>query len=231
MLAFVEDYLRRIRGADSENDIIAILGAFAADVGFRSGYLIEYTDDLAAARWVLDSSPSRAGWWDYYISSGLRARNQPLADVLAKGGVQYFTADRFSDTRDPMLTFSRRVDIANAAVIPISDDSRIAGLVGLCGETRLSEEQEWSVQLVCYSLFSRSRAMQLSGIRTAAQPLTRREIEVMLLSSEGMTSQEMADRLGLSSRTVNQHLDNVADKLGTKNRVHTVAEAIRRDIL
>ena len=46
-----------------------------------------------------------------------------------------------------------------------------------------------------------------------------------------MTSQEMADRLGLSSRTVNQHLDNVADKLGTKNRVHTVAEAIRRDIL
>jgi DNA-binding CsgD family transcriptional regulator len=35
----------------------------------------------------------------------------------------------------------------------------------------------------------------------------------------------------MSARTVNQHVDNVADKLGTRNRAHTVAEIVRRGLL
>ena len=42
---------------------------------------------------------------------------------------------------------------------------------------------------------------------------------------------EIAERLGMSARTVNQHVDNVADKLGTKNRTHTIAEVIRHGLL
>ena len=46
-----------------------------------------------------------------------------------------------------------------------------------------------------------------------------------------MTSVEIADKLGMSARTVNQHVDNVADKLGTRNRTHTIAELVRNDML
>ena len=53
----------------------------------------------------------------------------------------------------------------------------------------------------------------------------------MALSSEGLTSLEIAEQLGMSARTVNQHVDNVAAKLGTKNRAHTVAEVIRHRLL
>lgn len=53
----------------------------------------------------------------------------------------------------------------------------------------------------------------------------------MELSAEGMTSELVAMRLDMSPRTVNQHIDNVAGKLKTRNRVHTVAEAIRRGLL
>jgi DNA-binding CsgD family transcriptional regulator len=53
----------------------------------------------------------------------------------------------------------------------------------------------------------------------------------MRLSAIGLTSAQIADKLGLSPRTVNQHVDNVADKLGTRNRTHTIAELVRNDML
>ena len=69
------------------------------------------------------------------------------------------------------------------------------------------------------------------GIAGGSEPLTPREKEVITLSAEGHTSEDIAERLGMAARTVNQHVDNVARKLGTKNRTHTVAEAIRRNML
>jgi len=63
------------------------------------------------------------------------------------------------------------------------------------------------------------------------ESLTPREREVMQLSASGLTSAEIADKLGMSARTVNQHVDNVADKLGTRNRAHTVAEIVKRGLL
>lgn len=231
MLGFAEDYLGRIRSAKTDNDIIAILGRLSHELGFRSGYLIEYGTALKSAIAVLDSSHSRAGWWDRYVSSGLRQSTRPLEEILSRGGVQYVNDDRFSGPRDPLLSFMQRVDMVDAAVVPITFEKEAVGIVALCGHKALSPKEETTLQLICYNLFSQARSLRLDGIKTGAQSLTPREREVMALSSEGLTSQEIADNLGMSARTVNQHLDNVAGKLGTRNRVHSVAEAIRRNML
>lgn len=230
MLAFAENYLRRIRAATNDNEIISVLSQLAGELGFRSAYLIEYADELKSAALILDSNSARAGWWEYYNSSGLRPSTKPAQEMISKGGVQYLTARRFADPRDPMLAFARRVDMVNAAVIPISYDSNVAGIVAFCGERILSTDQESAVSFVCYNIFSQARTFHSSGVRMATN-LTPREREVMSLSSEGLTSQEVAEQLGMSARTVNQHMDNVAEKLGTRNRVHTIAEALRRDLL
>lgn len=47
----------------------------------------------------------------------------------------------------------------------------------------------------------------------ARDPLTPREKEVIALSADGLTSVEIAERLGMSARTVNQHVDNVARRV------------------
>lgn len=51
-----------------------------------------------------------------------------------------------------------------------------------------------------------------------APPLTPREREIALLAARGMTSREIAVRLGLSSRTVDNRLAGVYDKLGIAGR-------------
>jgi DNA-binding CsgD family transcriptional regulator/tetratricopeptide (TPR) repeat protein len=63
------------------------------------------------------------------------------------------------------------------------------------------------------------------GARTPAllrgmsiEPLTRREREVALLAAGGATSKEIAQRLSVSKRTVDTHLDRVYRKLGVTSR-------------
>ncbi len=48
---------------------------------------------------------------------------------------------------------------------------------------------------------------------------TRRERDVIACISQGMCSQETADQLRISKRTVDKHLENIYTKLGARNRV------------
>jgi DNA-binding CsgD family transcriptional regulator/tetratricopeptide (TPR) repeat protein len=59
-------------------------------------------------------------------------------------------------------------------------------------------------------------------------PLTRREREIALLAADGGSSKEIADRLFLSVRTVDNHLQNVYSKLGITNRT-ALREALGRE--
>ena len=54
-------------------------------------------------------------------------------------------------------------------------------------------------------------------------PLTRREREVAELAARGMTSREVAEKLFVSTRTVENHLQRAYDKLGVSGRAELAA--------
>lgn len=58
--------------------------------------------------------------------------------------------------------------------------------------------------------------------------LTRREVECLSWAANGKSEWEISQILGISEHTSEKHLLNAKTKLGTVNRVHAVAEAIRR---
>lgn len=62
-------------------------------------------------------------------------------------------------------------------------------------------------------------------------PLTDREVEVVRLVAEGMTNQQVAERLHLSAHTVARHLSNVNAKLGVSSRTGAVTAATRAGLL
>jgi DNA-binding NarL/FixJ family response regulator len=63
------------------------------------------------------------------------------------------------------------------------------------------------------------------------QCLTPREIEVLTLVAEGLTNQEIADRLTLSIKTVQAHRANIMEKLGIRDVAHLVRFAIRHRLI
>ncbi len=61
--------------------------------------------------------------------------------------------------------------------------------------------------------------------------LTRREIEVLQLVSEGSHDKEIASRLCISQRTVKNHMHNILDKLHLQNRVQAATYALRQGLI
>jgi len=61
--------------------------------------------------------------------------------------------------------------------------------------------------------------------------LTTREIEIVKLISEGLTSQEMADKLFISPRTVETHRANLMKKVGVKNSIELVKRVEKMGVL
>tara|TARA_Y100001968_G_scaffold307219_1_gene324811 strand:- start:263 stop:544 length:282 start_codon:yes stop_codon:yes gene_type:complete len=54
---------------------------------------------------------------------------------------------------------------------------------------------------------------------SAHMALSAREMEIIELVADGLTNQEIAERLTISKRTVDNHVSNMFTKTGSKNRV------------
>lgn len=61
--------------------------------------------------------------------------------------------------------------------------------------------------------------------------LSERERVVLRLMREGLSDQEMAQRLGLSVKTVQNHVASILDKMGARNRTEAVAMSYRKSFL
>jgi DNA-binding NarL/FixJ family response regulator len=64
-----------------------------------------------------------------------------------------------------------------------------------------------------------------------ADPLTPRELQVVKLIAEAHTSDQIAELLTISPRTVERHRENILAKLGMRDRVELTRYAIRRGLV
>jgi DNA-binding NarL/FixJ family response regulator len=69
------------------------------------------------------------------------------------------------------------------------------------------------------------------GQGTTAELLTPRETEVVKLIAEGHSSQEIADILSISLKTVDRHRTNLLEKLNMNDRVQVTRYAIRTGLV
>ena len=61
--------------------------------------------------------------------------------------------------------------------------------------------------------------------------LTKREVEIVKLIADGLTSQQMADKLFISHRTVETHRANLMKKMGARNAIDLVRKAQQLNLL
>jgi len=61
--------------------------------------------------------------------------------------------------------------------------------------------------------------------------LTNRQVEVIKLISEGVSSREIGEQLFISASTVKREIRHIFDKLGVSDRSHAVSQAIKRQLI
>jgi DNA-binding NarL/FixJ family response regulator len=69
------------------------------------------------------------------------------------------------------------------------------------------------------------------GEAAPKEPLTPRELEVVKLIAEGHTTEEIAELLVISKKTVERHRANILEKLEMRNRVELTRYAIRHGLV
>src|ERR1700761_7602422 len=73
-------------------------------------------------------------------------------------------------------------------------------------------------------------AVQLAD-HAADDPLTAREVAVLVMISEGNSNKIIADRLCITEHTVKGHVKSILSKLGASDRTHAVTLGLKRGIL
>ena len=82
------------------------------------------------------------------------------------------------------------------------------------------------LHLLAHFVHEAARQFVRSKTPSRLPALTKRERECLSWAAEGKTSWEIGVILGLAERTVNFHVYQAADKLGTRGRQSTVARAV-----
>jgi len=126
---------------------------------------------------------------------------EDVLEAVKAGATGYLVK---SASRDELITAVRRVSVGDSVFTP--------GLAGLVlGEFR-------------------RMAQDPGPAMPPGEQLTERETEVLKMVAKGMSYKQIADRLVLSHRTVQNHVQNTLNKLQLHNRVQLVRYAIERGL-
>ena len=72
--------------------------------------------------------------------------------------------------------------------------------------------------------------MDFKKYRATSMTFSTRELEILYLLSEGMSSREIADQLCISYDTVRTHRNNILKKTKFKTLTHAVSHCVRDGI-
>jgi DNA-binding NarL/FixJ family response regulator len=151
------------------------------------------------------------------------------------------------------ITATRRLSVSRPEckilVLSMYDDEEhvqqllAAGAVGFVLKEATSEELVRALREVVAGGVSLAPSVAATVVRDYARrvrgededppvgPLSPRETEVLKLIAQGHTNQEIADRLGLSRKTVDVHRTNLMRKLGFHDVTELVKYAIREGLV
>jgi LuxR family quorum sensing-dependent transcriptional regulator len=121
-------------------------------------------------------------------------------------------------------------NMSNGFIVPIHGRGYDA-CVSLGGaHLDLNMRSKPAIHLMAMYGFDRVRRLLDPGHRRLS-PLTAREREALAWASQGKSAWEIGEILGISQRTVEEHLAAAGRKLGAVNRVHAVAIGIRERVI
>lgn len=134
-------------------------------------------------------------------------------------------------------------DIKVLALSMFSDENYLEAMInaGVCGfllKNADSKELERAIESVAggKQYFAEEflpyfTQKYLNPKKDEAPVLTKRELEVLMLVAEGLTNQEIANRLFISLRTVTNHRANLNAKTGSKNTVNLLSYAVKHNLV
>jgi len=175
------------------------------------------------SRFIPEGTDEQLRWFNELCQKTV---SPEVAPVLLRARGETDVTERLRQVRTPTLILHAR----NDGVVPLSEGrlmaSEIPGaqFVELDSNNHvlLAHEPAWDRFCEAVLGFTGKRQPVASPAFAA---LTARERETLVLLAEGLSNSEIAERLGISEKTVRNHLSHLFDKLGVWSRAQAIVFA------
>ncbi|MBN2879310.1 MAG: AAA family ATPase [Clostridia bacterium] len=151
--------------------------------------------------------------------------------------------DTIVDSENTSMIFSSDAHIAGfeniyIAAIPIAYHDTAIGILYLEKyDTPISAEKILYIKSLMPALITHQRKIKDIDVKSIlssgkkSELLTKREQEILLHISEGLSNQDISERLKISLGTTKKHISNIMMKLGTDNRVKAIIKAKEMNLI
>jgi len=80
-------------------------------------------------------------------------------------------------------------------------------------------------------IVAHQKPTEINQGQLAKYGVSKREAEILLLMHEGLSNQQIADKLFISENTIKKHISNIFQKLQVERRTEAIKKALELSIL
>jgi DNA-binding CsgD family transcriptional regulator len=179
-------------------------------------------------------------WTEHYKTRGYAAID-PVVNIGARSllPIDWALLPKQNKKVQRMFDEAKEASIGQQGLtIPVRGP--INGLWALFSVTSNESEASWSARryqlqrdivLLAHYVHQHAYGLHAKDVAVDLNAITKREIEALELSADGMPVADIAISMRISAETVKTHLDSARYKLQAINRVHAVTKAIRAGLI
>jgi LuxR family quorum sensing-dependent transcriptional regulator len=227
-LMSADEVLNRLHEITSEETHIRVHGASRFSVKLGGWRRVEL------GKTVFFHKDVPRGWIDEWIA--FAASGHPLGLMTARRCLAPFTWKELSGMLDPVgidrwpFELALKYGMRDGYICPVGGRWVVGFWSPRALEVGFTHQARGLLNMAASAAAVRLERLAGEDVRRvgARASLTPREVAVLRHASDGKTAHEIADVLGLGVETVRSHFRKAETKLGTRNRTHAVAEAMRQ---
>jgi DNA-binding CsgD family transcriptional regulator len=213
--------------------------ALAARLGFDGFSYLRIGCGTATPELLEHRTTAAASWVAQYAERGYHLVDPRVTRTLGRAVPIAWNGGHATGTHaEPFLADAHRYAIRSGVAMTLHDlrGARVVvcwdSSVGTVGATRGEHirSQLATLALLAGVVHEAVTANGEAG-RAQARELTTRERECLTLAARGLTSCDIANKLGITERTANFHIGNVLAKFGALNRGEAIARAVALNLV
>ena len=222
--------LEQVDRCTTQFDVLRLLREISAGFGYRYFFV---AGDLLSDRLsfsdavIITSAPAE---FLQAFGTSMPGRDNTLARFLRMTGAPFELRPGGTAPAQDDFSFETAAadfDVDSVFVVPVYHPDHGPGVVVFAGKRPALSVAEMA-ELGLYGHRAHEKLRQVSAKPSKPEsPLTERERECLVWTSNGKTSAEIAQILNLSEHTVNHYLNNAARKFNAVNRAQAVAHGLR----
>jgi len=234
----LNDTVDRLKKSENLDELFKVMRFTFEDLGFPEwGYLCQLLNSYAKSTLFLFINMSQ-DWIQHYFEM-----NYYDTDPITKYYIQnnlpliWKANDDWSEHGDNVVEFMKDVQdhgYTGGLCIPLFSAQNTRGLVDLVSrDPSLADIYDAiegrAAQIVLITRYVQEEIFRISGISEEGiykNPLSTRQKEVLFWVGEGLTSKAIAEKIGISYRTVEDYLAEIQRKLCVSNRQQAVTRAV-----